>query len=154
MGRRASGKKTFARRLAQSLLCVTPKSTLLGYCGICSGCTQRDRTGCIPISIVSEGQVKIGDRDASGFHGAEDADRARSRAPALDAFVCRRPARVRSGATSTSRAKRPTRCLKFFEEPPPGVLLLLTTTAVARLLPTVRSRLLEVTFPLLTTIVR
>jgi hypothetical protein len=40
--------------------------------------------------------------------------------------------------------------LKFFEEPPPGVLLVLTTTSVARLLPTVRSRLLEVTFPLLT----
>jgi hypothetical protein len=40
--------------------------------------------------------------------------------------------------------------LKFFEEPPAGVLLLLTTTAVARILPTIRSRLLEVTFPLLT----
>ena len=40
--------------------------------------------------------------------------------------------------------------LKFFEEPPRGVLLLLTTTAVARILPTVRSRLLEVTFPPLT----
>jgi DNA polymerase-3 subunit delta' len=39
--------------------------------------------------------------------------------------------------------------LKFFEEPPQGVLLLLTTTAPARILPTVRSRLLEVTFPLL-----
>ena len=34
------GKKTFALRLAQSLLCVTPKSALLGYCGHCSGCTM------------------------------------------------------------------------------------------------------------------
>ena len=34
------GKKTFALRLAQSLLCVTPKATLLGYCGHRTGCTR------------------------------------------------------------------------------------------------------------------
>src|SRR5947209_3517225 len=37
--------------------------------------------------------------------------------------------------------------LKFFEEPPDGVLLLLTTNAVGRVIPTIRSRLVEVTFP-------
>jgi DNA polymerase-3 subunit delta' len=36
--------------------------------------------------------------------------------------------------------------LKFFEEPPGDVLLLLTTSSASRLLPTVRSRLVEVTF--------
>ena len=55
------GKKTFALRLAQSLLCVTPKTTLLGYCGICSGCT-RVASGVHPDLYISEGQVKIGDR--------------------------------------------------------------------------------------------
>ena len=41
--------------------------------------------------------------------------------------------------------------LKFFEEPPAGVVLLIVTTnAPARLLATIRSRLVEVTFPLLT----
>ena len=32
------GKKTFARRFAQSLLCETPKATLLGYCNACRSC--------------------------------------------------------------------------------------------------------------------
>jgi hypothetical protein len=41
--------------------------------------------------------------------------------------------------------------LKFFEEPPAGVVLLVTTSAPGRVLPTIRSRLVEVTFPLLAT---
>ncbi|MFY9720551.1 MAG: hypothetical protein WAK16_13010, partial [Candidatus Cybelea sp.] len=32
------GKKTFARRLAQSLLCLAPKDAVLGYDGTCSSC--------------------------------------------------------------------------------------------------------------------
>ncbi len=32
------GKKTFARRLAQSLLCLAPKEGVLGYDGTCSSC--------------------------------------------------------------------------------------------------------------------
>jgi DNA polymerase-3 subunit delta' len=39
--------------------------------------------------------------------------------------------------------------LKFFEEPPADVVLLLTTSAAGRILPTIASRLVEVTFPLL-----
>ncbi len=39
--------------------------------------------------------------------------------------------------------------LKFFEEPPSHVLLLLTTSTPARLLSTIRSRLVEVRFPTL-----
>ena len=66
------GKKTFALRLAQSLLCVTPKTTLLGYCGTCSGCT-RVTSGVHPDLYFAEGQVKIGEREAGGFHAAEEA---------------------------------------------------------------------------------
>ena len=33
------GKKTFARRLAQSLFCRRVKTTLLGYDGTCEACT-------------------------------------------------------------------------------------------------------------------
>ncbi len=142
------GKKTFALRLAQSLLCVTPKTTLLGYCGTCSGCT-RVMGSVHPDLYVSEGQVKIGDRDGSGFHGAEDATaRDLVRQLSMHSYAGGRRIFILGDVDFTREAANA--LLKFFEEPPPGVLLLLTTTAVARLLPTVRSRLLEVTFPLLT----
>lgn len=141
------GKKTFALRLAQSLLCVTPKSTLLGYCDTCSGCT-RVLGGVHPDLYLSEGQVKIGDRDGSGFHGSEEATaRDLVRQLSMHSYAGGRRVFILGDVDFTREAANA--LLKFFEEPPPGVLLLLTTTAVARLLPTVRSRLLEVTFPLL-----
>ncbi len=40
--------------------------------------------------------------------------------------------------------------LKFFEEPPADVVLIVTTSTPGRILPTIRSRLVDVTFPLLT----
>jgi hypothetical protein len=142
------GKKTFALRLAQSLLCVTPKTTLLGYCGHCSGCT-RVTSGVHPDLYFSEGQVKIGEREASGFHAAEDATaRDLVRQLSMHSYAGGWRVFVLGDVDFTREAANA--LLKFFEEPPPGVLLLLTTTAVARILPTVRSRLLEVTFPLLT----
>jgi hypothetical protein len=52
------GKKTFARRIAQSLLCETPKGTLLGYCGTCPGCTLFV-AGTHPDFVSSEGRIKI-----------------------------------------------------------------------------------------------
>ena len=141
------GKKTFALRLAQSLLCVTPKTTLLGYCGICSGCTQVTN-GTHPDLYLSEGQVKIGEREAGGFHAAEDATaRDLVRQLSMHSYAGGRRVFILGDVDFTREAANA--LLKFFEEPPPGVLLLLTTTTVARLLPTVRSRLLEVTFPLL-----
>ncbi len=39
--------------------------------------------------------------------------------------------------------------LKFLEEPPRGVVMMLTTPSPGRLLPTIRSRTIEVHFPLL-----
>jgi DNA polymerase III subunit delta' len=142
------GKKTFALRLAQSLLCVTPKSTLLGYCGTCSGCT-RVAGGVHPDLYFAEGQVKIGERESSGFHSAEEATaRDLVRQLSMHSYAGGRRVFVLGDVEFTREAANA--LLKFFEEPPPGVVLLLTTTAVERLLPTVRSRLLEVTFPLLT----
>ena len=142
------GKKTFAMRLAQSLLCVTPKTTLLGYCGTCTGCT-RVIGGVHPDLYFAEGQVKIGEREGSGFHSAEEATaRDLVRQLSMHSYAGGRRVFVLGDVDFTREAANA--LLKFFEEPPDGVVLLLTTTAVARLLPTVRSRLLEVTFPLLT----
>lgn len=141
------GKKTFALRLAQSLLCITPKTTLLGYCGTCSACT-RVAGGVHPDLYLSEGQVKIGDREGAGFHAAEEATaRDLVRQLSLHSYAGGRRVFVLGDVEFTREAANA--LLKFFEEPPPGVVLLLTTNAPARLLPTVRSRLIEVTFGLL-----
>jgi DNA polymerase-3 subunit delta' len=142
------GKKTFALRLAQSLLCVTPKASLLGYCGHCSGCT-RVAGGAHPDLYVADGQVKIGERDGSGFHAAEEATaRDLVRQLSMHAYAGGWRVFVMGDVEFTREAANA--LLKFFEEPPERVLLVLTTTAPARLLPTIRSRMLEVTFPLLT----
>lgn len=141
------GKKTFAREVARSLLCVTPKRTLLGWCGVCSGCTQFEaRTH--PDFYATEGQLKIGDRDGGGFHDAEEATaRDLVRQLSLHSYAGGKRVFVLGDADFTREAANA--LLKFFEEPPAGVLLIVTTSAIGRVLPTIRSRLVEVTFPLL-----
>ena len=137
------GKKTFALRLAQSLLCVTPKTGLLGYCGHCAGCTQV-ASGTHPDLYLAEGQVKIGDRDGGGFHGEETTARDLVRQLSMHSYAGGKRVFILGDVEFTREAANA--LLKFFEEPPADVLLLLTTTSATRLLPTVRSRLVEVTF--------
>jgi hypothetical protein len=137
------GKKTFARRLAQSVLCTTPKAGLLGYCGHCSGCTQVV-SGTHPDLYEAEGQVKIGDRDGAGFHGEETSARDLVRQLSMHSYAGGKRVFILGDVEFTREAANA--LLKFFEEPPGDVLLLLTTSSASRLLPTVRSRLVEVTF--------
>ncbi|HZO95372.1 MAG TPA: hypothetical protein VFB22_16610 [Candidatus Baltobacteraceae bacterium] len=142
------GKKAFARALARSLLCVTPKRTLLGWCAVCSGCVQMD-AGTHPDFYAAEGQLKIGERDGGGFHDAEEATaRDLVRQLSLHSYAGGKRVFVLGDADFTREAANA--LLKFFEEPPPDVLLLVTTNAVGRILPTIRSRLVEVAFPALT----
>ncbi len=149
-GPAGAGKKTFARRLAQSLLCVTPKPGMLGYCGRCSGCTQV-ASGTHPDLYEANGQVKIGDRDGgAGFHGEETTARDLVRQLSMHSYAGGKRVFILGDVEFTREAANA--LLKFFEEPPPGVLLLLTTSSATRLLPTIRSRLIEVTFPPLTTV--
>ena len=146
-GPQGVGKKTFARELGRSLLCVTPKRTLLGWCGVCTGCTRID-AGTHPDFYFTEGQVKIGDRDGGGFHDAEDATaRDLVRQLSMHSYAGGKRVFILGDADFTREAANA--LLKFFEEPPADVLLLLTTNAIGRVLPTIRSRLVEVTFPLL-----
>jgi hypothetical protein len=139
------GKKTFALRLAQSLLCVTSKSTLLGYCGQCSGCT-RVVAKTHPDLYVAEGQLKIGERDGgSGFHESDEATaRDIVRQLSLHSYAGGKRVFILGDADFTREAANA--LLKFFEEPPPDVVLLVTTAQPGRLLATIRSRLIEVTF--------
>lgn len=146
-GPQGVGKKTFARELARSLLCITPKRTLLGWCGHCAGCTQV-AAGTHPDFYYGEGQVKIGDRDGGGFHDADEPTaRDLVRQLSMHSYAGGRRVFVLGDADFTREAANA--LLKFFEEPPPHVLLIVTTAALGRILPTIRSRLIEVTFPLL-----
>jgi DNA polymerase-3 subunit delta' len=141
------GKKTFARALAHSLLCVTPKRTLLGWCGHCSGCVQV-AAGTHPDLLVVEGQMKIGDLDGGGLRESDEVSaRDVMRQLRLHAYAGGKRVFILGDAQFTNEAANA--LLAFFEEPPAGVVLLVTTSAAGRVLPTIRSRLVEVTFPLL-----
>ncbi|GAC1534158.1 MAG: DNA polymerase III subunit delta' [Candidatus Velthaea sp.] len=139
------GKKTFALRLAQSLLCVTPKSALLGYCGACTGCT-RVAAGAHPDMYVAAGQLKIGDRDGSGFHETEETTaRDVVRQLSMHSYAGGKRVFILGDADFTREAANA--LLKFFEEPPADVVLIVTTAQPGRILATIRSRLIDVTFP-------
>lgn len=139
------GKKTFAARLAQSLLCVTPKDTLLGYCGHCTGCT-RVLAGAHPDLYSAVGQLKIGDREGSGFHETEETTaRDIVRQLSLHSYAGGKRVFVIGDADFTREAANA--LLKFFEEPPADVILIVTSAQPGRILATIRSRLIEVAFP-------
>lgn len=140
------GKKTFARRLAQSLLCEAPKTALLGYDGTCTACRQV-RKGSHPDLLESVGTLKIGDRDAAlGFHESDemtsrDLVRQFSLASYMGGFRIFILGDVEFATAAAANA-----LLKFIEEPPAAVILLLTSATPGNLLETIRSRVVDVRF--------
>lgn len=147
------GKKTFARRLAQSLLCLAPKQAALGYDGTCSSCglfaAENARH---PDFLEHVGALKIGDRDgALGFYEGEELH-ARDLVRQLSMQSYGGGMRVLLlGDVEFASPAAANALLKFLEEPPPGVVMLLTAAAAENLLPTIRSRLIELRFPRLST---
>lgn len=140
------GKKTFARRLAQSLLCEAPKEGVLGYDGTCSAC-RHVQAGTHPDYLESSGALKIGERESAlGFHeGDEMTARDLVRQLSLQSYSGGLRVFV-LGDVDFATHHAANALLKFFEEPPPSVVLLLTTATPGRLLATVRSRLVELQF--------
>jgi DNA polymerase III subunit delta' len=146
------GKKTFARRLAQSLLCTGRGDApgILGYDGTCSSCALFAHEGARhPDFLEHDGILKIGDREvASGF--ADDELSARDLVRQLSMQSYSGGMRVLLlGDVDFATQHAPNALLKFLEEPPRGVVMILTTATPGRLLATVRSRLVEMRFPLL-----
>ena len=138
------GKKTFARRLAQSLLCETPKGTLLGYCETCPGCRLiAARTH--PDFVVADGTIKIGKEPGSALHDAELSARDLVRELSLHGYRSRYRV-VLLGDVAFATHEAANALLKFFEEPPHGVVVILTTSAPGSLLATIRSRFIEIVF--------
>ncbi len=145
------GKKTFARRLAQSLLCLAPKSGVLGYDGTCSSCALfRGENARHPDFFEHEGVLRIGDRDApAGFAETEQLS-ARDLVRQLSMQSYSGGMRVLLlGDVDFATPAAANALLKFLEEPPSGVVMILTTPTPGRLLATIRSRVVEVRFPLL-----
>lgn len=145
------GKKTFGRRLAQSLLCLAPKQGVLGYDGTCSSCLLfRGEGARHPDFLEHEGVLRIGDRDAPmGFYESEQLS-ARDLVRQLSMQSYSGGMRVLLlGDVAFATHEAANAMLKFLEEPPRGVVMILTTATSGRLLPTIRSRTVEVRFPLL-----
>jgi DNA polymerase-3 subunit delta' len=137
------GKKTFARELARSLLCETPKATLLGYCAACPGCTLF-AAGTHPDFIAAEGTIKIGDPGgAPNDEGLTSRDLVR--ALSLHGYRSRYRV-VLLGDVAFAAAAAANALLHFFEEPPSGVVVLLTASGPGALLETIRSRFVELPF--------
>lgn len=142
------GKKTFARRLAQSLLCEAPKEHLIGYDGTCNSCRLigREETR-HPDLLESIGALKIGDTESAlGFHESDEIT-ARDLVRQLSLQSYSGGFRVFIlGDIDFATHHAANALLKFFEEPPANVVLLLTTSTPGRLLATIRSRLIEIRF--------
>lgn len=146
------GKKTFARALAQSLLCEAQHPDgLLGYDGTCQACKLigKEETR-HPDLLESIGVLKIGESDeALGFHEAESiTSRDLVRQLSLQSYSGGFRVFILGDVDFASPAAA-NALLKFFEEPPARVVLILTTSTPARLLDTIRSRLIEIRFPTL-----
>lgn len=148
-GQAGIGKKTLARRFAQSLLCETPKSTLLGYCEHCTACTLfAARTH--PDFVESEGTIKIGKESGSALHDPDLSARDLLRELSLHGYRSRYRV-VLLGDVAFATHEAANALLKFFEEPPAGVVVVLTTSAPGSLLTTIRSRFVEIAFSPLAT---
>lgn len=143
------GKKTFARRLAQSLLCEAPHESVLGYDGTCASCRlfAAGPDTRHPDFLEHVGTLKIGDADAAvGFHEGEGLS-ARDIVRLLSLESYSGGMRVLLlGDVEFATHHAANALLKFLEEPPSDVVLILTTPSPGRLLSTIRSRLVEVRF--------
>ncbi len=144
------GKKTFARALARSILCQAPHPDgVLGYDGTCASCKLIDGQATRhPDLLENVGALKIGETDEPlGFHeGDSTTSRDVVRQLSLESYSGGFRVLILGDVDFASPAAA-NALLKFFEEPPENVLLLLTTAAPARLLETIRSRLVEIRFP-------
>ncbi|MBV8689215.1 MAG: AAA family ATPase [Candidatus Eremiobacteraeota bacterium] len=139
------GKKTFARRLAQSLLCEAHKEHVLGYDGTCAACKLVEKKR-HPDVIEVVGGIKIGEQyERAAFGTSEITSRDLVHQLSLQSYAGSYRIFIFGDADFASH-EAANALLKFFEEPPPSVILLVTSATPGRLLPTIRSRLCEVHF--------
>ena len=134
------GKRTFALRLAQALLCQTRPEELLDPCGTCPSCVQVMAGSHPDVQVVAKPADKsaipvallIGDDEHRGREGlCHDLS--------LRPYMGGRRVAVIDDADFLN-AEGANCLLKTLEEPPPRSVLILIGTSPARQLPTIRSR--------------
>ena len=134
------GKRTFALRLAQALLCQTRPETLLDPCGTCASCVQVLAGSHPDVQIVGKPADKsflplellIGDKEHRAREGL-------CHHLALRPYMGGRRVAVIDDADYLN--PEGANCLlKTLEEPPPRSVLILIGTSPSRQLPTIRSR--------------
>ena len=140
LGPAGVGKRSFAVKLAQALLCQTAGPADLEPCGHCESCRLMESGAHPDLSLVGlpAGKTKIpvdlflGDRDHRNQEGLCHDIAMR---PLLGK---RRVAIIDDADYLTTESSN---CLlKTLEEPPPGAVLILVSTNRNRLLPTILSR--------------
>lgn len=134
------GKRTFALKLAEALLCERRPAESLDPCGACPPCIQvmagthpdvdlvakpKDRAS-IPLELL------IGDKEHRGREGL-------CHRVAMKPFAGPRKIAIIDDADLLN-IEGANSLLKTLEEPPPGSLLILIGTSPAKQLPTIRSR--------------
>jgi DNA polymerase III subunit delta' len=134
------GKRTFALRLAQSLLCERVPPQKLAPCGECPGCRQVESLNHPDVELVSKPADKAFIPLESLIGDAEHRMRA-----GLCYNIALKPYSGRHKVAIIDDAdylnKEGANCLlKTLEEPPPKSLLILIGTSEQRQLPTIRSR--------------
>jgi DNA polymerase-3 subunit delta' len=140
VGPEGVGKRSFALRLAQSLLCQTRSEELLEACGSCPACTQVAAGTHPDLEVVSRPPDKafiplellIGDKEHRMQEGL-------CHNLSLRPFMGGRKIAIIDDADYLN--PEGANCLlKTLEEPPPRSVLILIGTSPARQLPTIRSR--------------
>jgi DNA polymerase III subunit delta' len=140
VGSHGIGKRAFAMKLAQALLCQTRPAELLDPCGQCSACRQvmagthpdldvvskpPDRSA-IPVALL------IGDKEHRMHEGL-------CHKISLKPFAGGRKIAIIDDADDLNQ-EGANALLKTLEEPPPRSVLILIGTSADRQLPTIRSR--------------
>ena len=134
------GKRTFALRLAQALLCQKHSEESLDPCGTCSSCIQVAAGTHPDLDIVAKPEEKsflpldllIGDKEHRRREGL-------CHNLALKPFMGGRKVAVLDDADYLNE-EGANALLKTLEEPPPQSVLILIGTSPAKQLPTIRSR--------------
>jgi DNA polymerase III subunit delta' len=103
------------------------------------------RAGTHPDYFESEGVIKIGRDEGSARQDEQVTSRDLVRELSLRGYSGKHRI-VLLGDVAFATHEAANALLKFFEEPPNGVVILLTTSTPGTLLPTIRSRFIEVPF--------
>jgi DNA polymerase-3 subunit delta' len=140
VGPEGIGKRTFALKLAQTLLCRTRPEAAMDPCGHCPACLQVLAGSHPDLEVVSKPADKsflplellIGDKDHRLREGL-------CHTIAMKPFLGGRKVAIIDDADFLN-AEGANCLLKTLEEPPPRSVLILIGTSPAKQLPTIRSR--------------